>query len=188
MSDKTAKLTVSAVLIALATALSEIKLPGIWVHGGGITIVSMLPLVLLTNRYGTRYGLVCCLGYSLIQMILGIDNLQWAQSFLMGVGIVLFDYVLAYTAIGTSAVFKGKLGGRRKEIALGVVLSMTLRFICHFISGWMVWHSIAPEQFSWSTPLWSLIYNVSYMAPEIILTTVGAVVSYDALKKQWENL
>ena len=50
----TERLVVSAVLIALATVLSlfqPLRLPA----GGGITILSMLPIVLISYRYGMAW-------------------------------------------------------------------------------------------------------------------------------------
>ena len=51
---KTRRLVESALAIAIATVLSMIKidLP----FGGGVTIVSMLPLVLISHRYGWTWG------------------------------------------------------------------------------------------------------------------------------------
>ena len=50
----TRKLTESAVFIALGTILSILKidLP----FGGGVTIVSMLPLALISHRWGWKWG------------------------------------------------------------------------------------------------------------------------------------
>ena len=52
----TRKLTESAVFIALGTILSILKidLP----FGGGVTIACMLPLVLISHRWGWKWGLL----------------------------------------------------------------------------------------------------------------------------------
>ena len=52
----TRKLVESAIFIAIATVLSLIKidLP----FGGGVTIVSMLPIVFCSHRWGWKWGVV----------------------------------------------------------------------------------------------------------------------------------
>ena len=133
------QLVESALMIAVATVCSIVKidLP----FGGGITIVSMLPLILISHRYGWKWGVLTAFTYSLIQMILGLDNVGYATSFLMGAGIVLLDYVIAYTVIGLSGIF----GKDRKAVTLGILVTFTLRFCCHLISGAWIWGSRLPE-------------------------------------------
>ena len=50
------RLTVSAVFIALSTVLSMIKIyePPL---GGGVTLFSMLPIIMLSCMFGIRWGL-----------------------------------------------------------------------------------------------------------------------------------
>ena len=82
----------SAIMIAIGTMLSEfpkIDFP----LGGGLTICSMLPLVLISWRYGVGRGLIAAAAYSLLQLVLGLNNVQYATSALMAAGIVLLDYV-----------------------------------------------------------------------------------------------
>ena len=53
MKNSTRRLTDTAILIALGTVLSlfKIDLP----FGGGVTICSMLPLVIISFRYGWKW-------------------------------------------------------------------------------------------------------------------------------------
>ena len=72
----------SAIMIAIGTILSEfpkIDFP----LGGGLTICSMLPLVLISWRYGVGRGLIAAVAYSLLQLLLGMNNVQYAASALM---------------------------------------------------------------------------------------------------------
>ena len=71
MNDKTRKLTETALLIALGTILSLIQFPGPWVNGGSITLCSMLPIIVIGYRYGSRWGLLSGLVYGILQMVLG---------------------------------------------------------------------------------------------------------------------
>ena len=63
----------------------------------------------------------------------------------------------------------------------GVAIVCALRFLSHFLAGVILWANL--EQFvafgqEWvNRPvLYSIVYNGSFMLPELILTTVGAVV------------
>jgi len=168
------KLVESAILIAIGTVLSEvtkIDMP----LGGGLTLCSMLPLVLVAHRWGTSWGLFTAFVYSLLQLLLGMNNVQYATSALMAAGIVLLDYVVPYTLIGLSALFKRVTRTISASLVVGIVFTFALRFICHFITGWWIWEALWPNEFGWASPLYSLIYNVIYMVPEIILTSVVAV-------------
>ena len=63
-------LTESAVMIALATVLSFIKLLDL-PYGGSITIGSMLPMIVIAYRYGIGRGMITGLVYSVIHLIYG---------------------------------------------------------------------------------------------------------------------
>ena len=81
MKNSTRRLTDTAILIALGTVLSlfKIDLP----FGGGVTICSMLPLVIISFRYGWKWGGLAGFVYSVIQLMLGLDNVQYASSAVM---------------------------------------------------------------------------------------------------------
>lgn len=166
------RMTETAVMIAFATVLSEIKIVNL-PFGGTVTAFSMLPLILIAYRYGTRWGLLSGFVYSLLQMMLGMDNLRYGVNFLAVAAIILFDYVVAFTALGLAGLFRDKIKNQGLALAAGVVFVSILRYLCHFVSGWAVWSVWAPE----GMPAWlySLGYNASYMVPECLITAVGAV-------------
>jgi thiamine transporter len=96
----------------------------------------------------------------------------------MLVGCILFDYILAFTVIGLSGMFrkKGTAG-----CVTGTVIALLLRFACHFTTGVIIWKSFGELWDGFSTDntyLYSFLYNGSYMLPEIILTAVGAFVLF----------
>lgn len=183
MKINTKKLTVSAIMIALATVLSIIK---VWEMplGGSITLLSMLPICLLSIIYGVKWGLVSAFVYSVIQLGLSIASVvSWGLTPAALAGTIILDYILPFTLLGLAGIFKnkGKVGA-----VIGIVLVMILRFICHFISGviifdiWCEWNSV------W---LYSLCYNGAYMLPEMIFTSIGAffLVSAKPIKELIEN-
>ena len=141
----TRKLTESAVFIALGTILSILKidLP----FGGGVTIASMLPLVLISHRWGWKWGVLTAFVYSVIQMFLGLDNVGYATSFVMALGIIFLDYIIAYTVIGFSGAFDRPLGKTRASMAVGIAVTFVLRFCCHLLTGVWIWGEWMPETF-----------------------------------------
>ena len=167
------RLVESAILIAIGTVLSELKID--MPLGGGLTVCSMLPLVLVCHRWGTRWGLFTAFVYSLLQLLLGMNNVQYATSALMAAGIVILDYVLPYTLIGLSALFRKSAKTLPASLVGGIAFTFALRFVCHFITGWWIWDALWPNEFGWASPLYSLLYNGAYMLPEIIITAVVAV-------------
>ena len=174
-NQKVLILVEGAVMIAMATVLSFIqvfKLP--W--GGSITLLSMLPIALFSIKRGVKNGLIVAFLYSLIQFGQGImDGLfGWGLTPGMLIACILLDYILAFTVLGLSGLFRKTLAGQIAGIALAVIL----RFVCHFLSGVVIWHSFGQlwEAFyTENTYLYSLLYNGAYMLPELIFTVAGAV-------------
>ena len=73
MSTKTRRLTESAMLLAVAIVLelvSKMFIPEL-PFGGQVTLVSMLPVVLISYRHGMKWGFVAAFAYALLEMALG---------------------------------------------------------------------------------------------------------------------
>ena len=181
----TRKLTESALLIAVGTVLSILKidLP----FGGGVTIACMLPLVLISHRWGWKWGVFTAFAYSLIQLMLGLDNVGYATSFIMAVGIVLLDYIIAYTAIGLSGLSEKFFDKTQKAVMIGIAATFLIRFLCHLITGAWIWKEWMPETFmnmTMTSPwLYSFLYNGWYMLAELIVTEVIITLIYNPLKR-----
>lgn len=178
MKNKGTRIIVEgAVMAALATVLSFVrvyKLP--W--GGSITLLSMLPIVLFSIKWGVKYGLGVSFVFSLIQFIQGVTDglFGWGLSAGMLVACILLDYILAYSVLGFAGAFR-KLGVM--GWIMGTVFALLLRFLCHFLSGVIIWKSVGALWDGFTTDnfwVYSLLYNGSYMLPEIVFTTAGAVI------------
>ena len=204
MQNKTKRLTESAMLIALAVVL---ELVGRMVippmpFGGQLTLVSMLPIVLISYRHGVRWGLVAGFGYSLVQMALGAGTVTAAfqpgyfgdeRMLVNALLMCLLDYVLAYTLLGLGGCFRSRI--RKKGISLmcGGLTAMFCRYLAHIFSGyilfagWAEWfftqdgfpgwgaqlvQTLSPTMLGW---LYSIVYNGMYMIPEMILTAGAAL-------------
>lgn len=157
----------SAIMVAVGTVLSMIPLINM-PFGGSVTAASMVPVILIAYRYGLGLGSVTGLVYSLIQLLLGANNLSYATSAGAAVAIILLDYVLAFTALGLVGVFKDKLNSQAGDMVLGTVMVCAIRYIMHVISGCTVWAGVSiPTE---EGLLYSLVYNAAYMVPETIVT------------------
>lgn len=172
-SETLNRMVTSAVMLALASVLSLIK---IWQMplGGTVTLLSMLPIVVLSIRYGIKWGFFCSFIYSLIQISLSFAELMsWGMSVYVWIGCIVFDYIFAYGILGISGIFrKHKTAG----ICGGIALALTLRFISHFISGTIFFTSWCPD--SWNVYLYSLCYNGAYMLPEMTFTMIAAIILF----------
>jgi thiamine transporter len=188
MNQTLRKITETAIMLAIATVLSLLQFTGPWVLGGSITMCSMLPIILIAHRYGTKWGVLTAVTYSLLQLLLGLRNVQYAPNALTAIGIILLDYVLAFGMLGFAAIFDSIFKSRRKAILVGIAVTMTGRFLCHFVSGIVIWEALWPNSLGWATWIWSLTYNGSYMLPELLITAVVAYALYKPLEKYWYRL
>ncbi len=204
---KTKKLVVSAMLIAIATVLSLIQ-PFQLPFGGGITLASMMPIVILAYIYGTKWGLFSAFVYSIVQIVTGMKTV--AAFFMPGdsqmtlfaaLGVCLVDYILAYTALGIGGIFKGKLRSSGAEVCLGALVALFARYLMHIISGavffgaWAEWFFTQEGFYAIGEKImntfsggalalvYSVFYNGLYMIPEIIITAIVTPIVYKALEK-----
>ncbi|MBR2913746.1 MAG: energy-coupled thiamine transporter ThiT [Oscillospiraceae bacterium] len=193
----TLRLVETGILLALATVLSVIQ-PFQLPFGGGITIVSMLPVVVLSYRHGVKWGLFSAFVYSLLQMATGFATVKGFfvpedYALLTGLCIVFLDYIAAYTVLGFGGVFRNRFKPAL-ALCLGTVLALLLRYAVHILSGavffgaWAEWFftqegfysigSTIVENFSGASlaVIYSIFYNGLYMIPELILTAVAALI------------
>jgi len=143
-----------AILVALATVLSYIRFV-VFPQGGSVTLASMVPLIILSYRRGWRVGVFSCLVYGLIQFYQDPWMLNWAQ--------FILEYPVAFGVIGLAGLLKGR-------VLIGAVVGLGLRFLAHTLAGVVFWSEYAPPGVS--PLLYSVIYNGSYMLPEIIISGV----------------
>ena len=124
-------------------------------QGGSVTFGAMIPLILISLRYGAGVG-------ALAGFIFGLINIL-QDPFILHPIQVLFDYPLPFMAMGLAGIFPEK-------IFLSTVLAFAGRFICHFISGVIFFASYAPE--GMSPIIYSLTANATYLIPETLICLV----------------
>lgn len=185
-------------MIALATILSYIpifKLP----HGGSITLVSMLPIILVSFRHGPVWSMLTAFVFSLIQLLLGVGDVSYCQTIGAVIGCILLDFVIAFSVLGLAGLIAKPIKNRLVGVGVGTFAVCLLRYLCSFLSGYIVWkdYDYAFEwmtEFGWGETianmgenalcwLYSAVYNATYMLPEAILTTIVAVVLCKMLPK-----
>ena len=183
MKNETRKLVESALMIALGTVLSLFKID--MPMGGGVTICSMLPLVLLSFRWGWRWGVGSAFIYSVLQLLLGLDNIGYAAAGGIGMAIAcgLLDYVVAYLVIGFAAIFDKPGRDHRKAMVIGICVTFFLRFLCHFSTGVWIWGVLWPNELGMAAIPYSAVYNGTYMGGELVLTVLVSMLIYKPLEK-----
>lgn len=77
--NRTLPLVECAIMIALATVLSMVKLAEL-PYGGSITIASMLPIAIIAYRRGMGWGLGSAFVYAVIQQLLGLNSLSYVTT------------------------------------------------------------------------------------------------------------
>ncbi len=186
MINNTKKITTSALMIALATVLSWISkiIPAPWLQGGSITFASMVPIIIVSLMHGTKWGLISSFAYAIIQIMTGFYPPP-TQTLFYFILVVLLDYVLAFGVLGIASQFYCLLGKKIWAIPVAGAFVTILRYICHILSGILIWGVYAPD--GQSVFSYSVIYNGTYMIPEIIITTVVLALLSGFIKKTIKN-
>lgn len=204
MQIKTRRLTESAMLLAVAIVLELVSKSFIpeMPFGGQVTLVSMLPVVLISYRHGVKWGLVSGVCYALIEMALGARTVAAAfQPGYFGDGTLvvnallmcLLDYLVAFTVLGLGGCFRDRISNPGVALMCGSLVALGARYLSHILSGyilfsgWAEWFftqdgfpawgaglvaSLSPAALGW---VYSIVYNGMYMVPEMILTAIAAL-------------
>jgi thiamine transporter len=199
-NQKTRRLTISAMMIAIATAISFIcsAVPFLnQLFGGSFTFGSMICIVLVSYMFGVRWGSFTAFVYALLQILLGhgtvVALFTPSDDSYMGIGIglliCLIDYVLAYTVLGIGGMFRSRIQKKGMSLCVGSIVALSARYLCHIVSGalfygmWAEWffeqEGIYETLGKWVLStfdgtslsiIYSVVYNGMYMIPEIIVT------------------
>lgn len=172
--SKTAILVEGALMISVAYVLSMIpfiQLP--W--GGDITMFSTLPLIVMSLRHSTKWGVGTAAIYSLLQLMQGMGNVVAVPAKTLGTMVLcaLLDYVLAYTVIGFTGAIARRAGPTTKGLAAGIITTGLARYFFSFLSGFLLWGQWAWD--GWPVWLYSLAYNAAWSLPDTFIVLVAAL-------------
>ena len=209
----TQRLTTSAVMLALAAILAMVcalipflNLP----FGGGFTVASMLPIVIVAYMYGVKWGLFTSAVYSVIQIVMDLylgkgstiialfmPNGDEFMGYGAAVAILIIDYLVAYSVLGFGGIFRKRIKNKTLALSLGVVVALSLRYVAHIISGFIFYGAWADWFFSqdnfYSIGGWILnsfsgqalafVYSVFYNGLYMIPEIIITVVAAIAVSK-----
>lgn len=166
------RLVESAILVALATVLSLIKLAEL-PYGGSVTCASMLPILVIAYRNGPLWGLGSGLVFSALQLVTGLSVLSWVTGWKSVLAVIFLDYIFAFAVSGLGGLFRRKERSQATSLILGALLVSLLRFVFHFLSGVTVWRDISIP--GGAAVVYSIVYNATYMIPETIVLLMATL-------------
>lgn len=166
--------TKKMVMVGMTCAISYVlyMIPLIrYPQGGGITLLSMMPVMILSIVCGRSAGLTGGLIFGLLKILNGSMILHPAQ--------FLLDFILGNMALGLAGTF----GSNKKyKIVCGCILAVVLSVACSVISGVVFFGQFAPEGLS--KIVYSLIYNVSSSGVEgLVVTIVIAMIPLNRINR-----
>lgn len=160
---KAQKLAFMALALALAFALNLVEKSFLsfgWLNGGSI-MLSIIPLCIVSIRYGFKSGVMIGIAYGVVSIFFGGFVIHPIQ--------LLLDYVIAFAMVGLVGLIARDWQNAR-AIILGIAivcLGMTASFV---ISGTVFFAEYAPA--GQSAIVYSLIYNLTYMLPTAIVAMI----------------
>lgn len=128
-------------------------------QGGGISLFSMLPTMLLSVLCGNTIGITGGLVYGLLKLLNGAYIIHPAQ--------FLLDYILPTMLLGVAGTF-GK--ENKLKVILGCLFALVLSVSMNVISGCVFFGDYAPE--GMNVFIYSFLYNVSSLGVEGLLSTI----------------
>lgn len=165
-------LTEGGMMLALAILLNQIKIyqaP----NGGSISAGSMIPIMIFALRWGILPGLVVGANYGLLDFILKPYFYHPVQ--------FILDYILAYALLGLAGIGHAKgENASTLRMVFGVILAIGGRMLSHVLSGVIFFSEYAGDQNPW---VYSIIYNSTYLIPELIISLVVLLLIWKPLRK-----
>lgn len=180
----TKKLTTTGIMLAFAVILSLIRIfdaP----YGGSVTACSMLPVIILSLLYGTKWGILSGIVFAFLSMLFTGVPAPPVKDILSYVWVFLLDYILAFGVLGLSGLLYRLFGKKRFAAPAACAAVIIMRFLCHFASGILIWSVYAWEGVG--AAMYSFLYNGSYMLFELLLTTAAITAVWPFVKKVWKQ-
>lgn len=142
-------------MVALAGALSLVSHSFFSLPQGGSINVGMVPIFWLALRRGPKVGIFAGAVFGVVDLAI--------EPFVVHPVQFILDYPLPFACLGLAGFFQ-------KLPVVGVIVGVTGRFVCHFISGVVYFANYAPA--GMSPIVYSAIYNGTYLIPSMIICAV----------------
>lgn len=170
----TKTMIVVALFAACNLVLSKIQLIQ-YPQGGGINLLSSLPILMVGLLYGPITGMTCGLVAGLISLIGGAYIIHPVQ--------FLLDYILPTMLLGVSGIFGSD---SKKNIFIGCLIAVLLKQTAHILSGCIYFGAYAWE--GWDPLPYSIVYNLSGTGVEGLLSSIVLTVMPLAKIKKMANI
>lgn len=175
-TSKIRMLAEGGMMIALSVLLGHITIyqaP----NGGSVSAGGMIPIMLFAIRWGIGPGIAVGSVYGILDFILKPYFYHWAQ--------FLLDYPIPYGLLGLAGIgYIMKSDNNSSQgyfrLIFGVVLAVLGRMLSHVLSGVIFFAEYAGEQNPW---IYSIIYNSTYLIPELIISVVVLILIWKPLRK-----
>ena len=157
-------LTEAGIFVAIAVVLHMLRFR-LMPQGGSVSFI-LVPLVILSIRWGLSWGLLSCFAFGILRAIM-------AGGFGWGWQAVLLDFFVANTVVGLAGLFYRR-GGTAPVLA--ALLAGFLQYAVHWLAGGLIFYVWMPAEFL-GMPMvdpwvYSLIYNGLYMVPNILMAVI----------------
>lgn len=141
-------------------------------QGGNISL-DLLPILLVSYIMGAGYGLLVGVMATCLQFALGIAHFYGPWS-------VVLDYLVPVAIVGGASLFKN-IHIKSFTIYTGILVTMILKFVSHFISGVWLFAEYVPEGMNGF--VYSFGYNIVYCLPTLILCYIAFVIIYPRIQR-----
>lgn len=177
-NQKTFTLVEGALCVALAVALTYLKIP-LGAQGGSFDF-AMIPLIIFAvDRGGLKWG-------TLSGVVFGLLHFLFTSGFALNWQSIILDYIVAFGVIGLAGLFRSEKSGI-KAYLFGAIIACLARFLVHFVSGVTIYLDyFEPVYQGFNTPapwIYSAVYNGFYMLPNTIAAVILCPVIGAALQR-----
>jgi thiamine transporter len=177
----TKELVFGAICVALSFVLSLVRLFRL-ANAGSITLASIFPIALYCYIFGFNKSMAVCFIFSLLNFCQG--------PYVISVWSALLDYLLPYLALSLVGIFavnpktftsEGSALKKHGKFFIGLACYFVVRLFSHTLAGMLFWSQgvdfwiFSGDLVGWTSFLYSLVYNLSYLLPDTLVAGVVAL-------------
>lgn len=170
------QMLIEATMLAAAAMVLDL-LPSVKIASGISISFAMVPVFVAALRWGHKAGFFSGFLWGILQIATG-------EAYILHPVQAVIEYLLAFTMVGTSGFFAGKiqqqLGSQQKKAVLqtlvvALFIASFSRYFWHFVAGFYFFASFAPKEMP------PLLYSFLINGTTMILTFILCVIVLTAL-------